>query len=63
MHLDWFWYGRKMADYACVDYCGINKNIVPDQYPIPRVDDLIDAVGRQQGKFFTSLDNYNERLS
>ena len=39
-----------------VDYRGINKNTVPDRYPIPRIDDLIDTVGRQQGKFFTSLD-------
>ena len=41
---------------VCVDYHGVNRNTVPDRYPIPRIDDLIDTVGRQQGKFFTSLD-------
>ena len=41
---------------VCVDYRGINKNTVPDRYPIPRIDELIDTVGKQQGKFFTSLD-------
>ena len=41
---------------VCVDYRGINKNTVPDRYPFPRVDELIDTVGKQKGKFFTSLD-------
>ena len=41
---------------VCVDYRGINRNTVPDRYPLPRVDELIDTVGKQKGKFFTSLD-------
>jgi len=41
---------------VCVDYRGINKRTIPDQYPIPRIDDLIDAVGRCKGKIFTTLD-------
>ena len=41
---------------VCVDYRGINKKTIPDQYPIPRIDDLIDAVGRCKGKIFTTLD-------
>ena len=47
-----------MVDYVCVcvDYRGINKYTVPDRYPIPRIDELIDTVGRQKGKIFTSLD-------
>jgi len=32
---------------VCVDYRGINKDTTPDRYPIPRIDDLIDTVGRQ----------------
>ena len=40
----------------CVDYRGINKKMVPDCYPIPRIDDLIDTIGRCRGKFFTTLD-------
>ena len=41
---------------VCVDYQGINKYTVPDRYPIPRIDELIDTVGRQKGKIFSSLD-------
>ena len=41
---------------VCVDYRSINRNTVPDRYPLPRVDELIDTVGKQKGKFFTSLD-------
>ena len=40
----------------CVDYRGINKDTIPDCYPIPRIDDLIDMVGRCKGTFFTTLD-------
>ena len=41
---------------VCVDYRGINKDTVPDCFPIPRIDDLIDMVGRCKGKVFTTLD-------
>jgi len=41
---------------VCVDYRELNKNTVPDRYPIPRIDELIDTIGCQRGKIFTSLD-------
>ena len=41
---------------VCVDYRGLNKKTIPDRYPIPRIDELIDTIGRQKGKLFTSLD-------
>jgi len=41
---------------VCVDYRGINKRTIPDCYPIPRIDDLIDTIGRCQGKIFSTLD-------
>ena len=41
---------------VCVDYRGLNKKTIPDGYPIPRIDDFIDSIGQQGGKFFTSLD-------
>ena len=40
---------------VCLDYRGINKYTIPDHYPIPRIDELINTVGRQKGKIFTSL--------
>jgi len=40
---------------VCFDYHGINKDITPDCYPIPRIDDLIYTVGSQKGKWFTTL--------
>ena len=40
----------------CVDYRGLNKKTLPDRYPIPRIDELIDTIGRQKGTVFTSLD-------
>ena len=48
---------------VCVDYRGINKDTVPDCFPIPRIDDLIDMVGQCKGKVFTTLDlmkGYNQ---
>ena len=28
----------------------------PDQYPMPRVDESVDAIGCTKGKYFSSLD-------
>ena len=44
----------------CVDYCGIEKRTIPDHYPIPRIDDLIDMVGHCKGQIFTALDLMKE---
>ena len=41
---------------VCVDYRGVNKDTIPDKYPIPRIDELIDMVGRNKPQLFTSLD-------
>ena len=41
---------------VCVDYRGVNKDTVMDKYPIPCIDELIDMVGRNRPKIFTSLD-------
>ena len=41
---------------VCVDYCALNKDTVPDSCPIPRIDDLVDAIGRRKRNIFSSLD-------
>ena len=41
---------------VCVDYRNVNKDTVPDRYPIPRIDELVDMVGRNRPKIFSSLD-------
>lgn len=32
----------------CTDYRRLNVVTIPDSYPLPRVDDLIDAVGQSK---------------
>ena len=41
---------------VCVDYRQVNKDTVPDRYPMPRVDELVDVIDRRKGKYFTTLD-------
>ena len=40
---------------VCVDYRQVNKDTVPDSYLIPRVDELVDAIGQRQGKYFSTM--------
>ena len=41
---------------VCVDYHNINKDTILDRYPLPRVDELIDAIGNRKVMYFTTLD-------
>eukprot|EP00914_Ancora_sagittata_P023379 GHVO01046300.1.p1 GENE.GHVO01046300.1~~GHVO01046300.1.p1 ORF type:complete len:659 (-),score=21.19 GHVO01046300.1:832-2808(-) len=38
----------------CVDYRRLNSITVPDRYPMPRIDELIDSIGNS--RYFTALD-------
>jgi len=38
----------------CIDFRGLNKITVPNRYPLPRIDDLLDRL--QGAKVFSSLD-------
>ena len=38
----------------CVDYRALNKQTVRDRYPLPRIDDLLDRLGK--ARHFTTLD-------
>ena len=30
----------------CIDYHSINKNTIANQYPLPRIDDILNYLGR-----------------
>lgn len=41
----------------CIDYRNVNKKLIADKYPLPRIDDISDGLGRSI--FFTVIDLYN----
>ena len=38
----------------CVDYRALNKQTIRDQYPLPRINELLERLG--QARYFTKLD-------
>ena len=45
---------RRMEPLGCVDYCQLNQVTLKDSYPLPRVDDTLDAISGS--KWLTTLD-------
>ena len=41
----------------CIDYRLVNKKLIADKYPLPRIEDILDNLGR--AKFFSVLDLYS----
>lgn len=41
----------------CVDHRMLNKNLVADKFPLPRIDDILDNLGR--ARYFSVLDLYS----
>lgn len=39
-----------------VDYRKLNKITTPISHPIPRLEDILDAIGESQATIFSSLD-------
>ena len=52
-----FFVSKKTGDLRpCQDYRELNKGTVPNAYPIPRVEDLLDRIAKAKPTIFTKLD-------
>lgn len=50
---------KKSADPSkrwrmCVDYRMLKKKLIPDKHPLPRIDEILDGLGR--AKYFSVVD-------
>lgn len=41
----------------CVDFRALNKKLVPDKFPLPRIDEILDNLGRT--KYFSVIDLFS----
>lgn len=41
----------------CIDYRQVNKKLTADKYPLPRIDEIIDSLGR--AKYFSVIDLFS----
>ena len=40
--------------WMCIDFCALNANTKLDVFPLPRIADLLDRLGK--AKYFSSID-------
>jgi len=52
---------KKNGDFIrfAVDYRKLNALIKPQNYPLPRMQDIFDALGESKGQIFSSLDMFS----
>ena len=49
---------KKMGDLCmCIDYRQLNSSTKLDQFPLPRIDDIMDSLAR--AKVFSTIDLWN----
>lgn len=41
----------------CIDYRKVNKKLIPDRFPLPRIDEILDNLG--EAKFFCVIDLFS----
>lgn len=41
----------------CIDYREVNKKLIPDRFPLPRIDEILDNLGK--AKFFSVVDLFS----
>lgn len=41
----------------CIDYRKLNRKIIPDKFPLPRIEEILESLGK--AKFFTVMDLYS----
>ena len=50
-----FFIGKKDGGLrSCQDYCYLNKHTIPNAYPLPRIEDILDKI--KNVKSVTQLD-------